>query len=119
MMRSFMYLRPGNLYKDFLVKSNMTEIKGGYSVNKYVETGNHVIGVLAEASSKLSDNMKNRWDQSQHTLTHTLVVRGKSHVKKQDHLILGERGFLVLTIDDISTLGISEIIYLEERNDVK
>lgn len=119
MIRHFMYLRPGNLYKDFLVKTKITEMKNGYPVEKYAETEKHVIGVLAEASSKLSDAMKNRWDQSQHSLTHTLVVRGKSHVKKQDHLILGERGFLVLSIDDISALGISEIIYLEERNDVK
>ncbi len=119
MVRSPMYLRPGNLYKDFDVCRLKVEKVSGFPKESYVSTGDHLKGVLAEASSNQSEKVKHRFDQSQHSLTHTLVAGGKSGVRKGDHLILGERGFLVLAIDNASALGISDIIYLEERNDVK
>lgn len=114
-----MYLRPGNLWKDFEVKEKRTGVVDGYAETGYFDTGRHLIGILAEADSNLSDRMKHRWDQDQHSLTHTLVVRGRADVKKGDFLVADERGFFVLLNDDIGALGVSGIIYLEERNDVK
>lgn len=114
-----MYLRPGNLFKDFQVKELKTEAEGGYWEDRYVDTGKHVMGALAEADSNLSERMKHRWDQKQHSLTHTLVTQGRANLKKGDLLTLEERAFLVLLVDDVGSLGISSLAYLEERNDVK
>lgn len=114
-----MYLRPGNFFRNFLVKELITEADGGYWSDRHVDTGKHVTGALAEADSNLAERMKHRWDQKQHSLTHTLVTQGKADVKKGDFLILGERGFIVLLVDDVGSLGISSLAYLEERNDVK
>lgn len=117
--RSFMYMRPGNLYKDFRIERLEVGVASGFPFEKYVDNGEHLHGVLAEASSNLSERMKHRWDQEQHSLTHTLVTNKKPDVRKGDHIIFGERGFFVLAADDVGGLGIAGIIYLEERNDVK
>lgn len=114
-----MYLRPGNLWKDFSVQSLVTKWDGCYTADKYTDTGKHITGILASADSKLSDHMKHRWDQAQHSLTHTMVVHGKADLKKGDLLIMDERAFFVLLVDDIGVLGVSAMIYLEERNDIK
>ena len=114
-----MYLRPGNLWKDFSVQSLNTEWNGCYTADKYVDIEKHLMGILASADSSLSGRMKHRWDQDQHSLTHTLVVRGVANVKKGDLLILEERAFLVLLVEDVGALGASGILYVEERNDLK
>lgn len=114
-----MYLRPSSLWKDFQIKECCVSMKDGYPVTNYQNNGTHLLGVLADADSNLSDRMKHRWDQDQHSLTHTLVIRGQADVKKGDFLVSDERGFLVLLVDDISGLGTTGLVYLEERNDVK
>lgn len=113
-----MYFRPGNLWKTFTVKSKISENVNGRYVETLKETG-IITGVLAEADKNQSDRMKHRWEQDQHSLTHTLVVRGKADLKKGDFLTLGERAFLVLLNNDIGSLGGSSLVYLEERNDIK
>jgi hypothetical protein len=121
MISSFgtMYLRPGNLWKDFQVRTMQTEWSGCHTTDTYADTGEHVTGILAAADSHMSDRMKHRWDQDQHSLTHTLLIRGRAGLKKGDMLILEERAFLVLLLDDVGALGVSGIVYLEERNDIK
>lgn len=113
------YLRPGNLFRNFQVKELITKADGGYWSERYDDTGKHVTGALAEADGNLAERTKHRWDQKQHSLTHTLVTQGRADLKKGDFLILGERGFLVLLADDVGSLGISSLVYLEERNDIK
>ena len=113
-----MYLRPGNLWTEFEVKRSVTRNENGFPVTETVGLG-RLFGILAEASTNDSDRTKNRWDQEQHSLTHTLVIRGKADVCKGDHLISQEKGFLVLLYEDIGALGASGLIYLEERNDIK
>lgn len=121
MMNPFgaMYLRPGNLWKSFRVKELLTKMEKGYPVEKYEDTSRTIFGILTEVDNNLSDRMKHRWDQDQHSLTHTVIVRGRADLKKGDLLILEERAFLVLLADDIGSLGTTGLIYLEERNDVK
>lgn len=113
-----MYLRPGNLWKKFAVKRLKTSMINGYAVDGYVDTDICVTGVLAEATAKQSDAMRHRWDQSQHTLTHTLVIVGRTTLKMGDVLETEKRMFIVLAADDIAVLGVSNIVYLEERNDL-
>lgn len=114
-----MYLRPGNLWKSLRIKELTTHMIGGHAVTEYVDSGQDIIGILADADSNIADRKKHLWDQDQHSLSHTLAVRGKPELKKGDFLVMGERGFLVLLVDDIGSLGISGLVYLEERNDIK
>lgn len=114
-----MYFRPGNLWKSFRIKEVRTRVVGGHPVTEYADAGRDIIGILADADSNIADRKKHLWDQDQHSLSHTLVVKGKPEIKKGDFLVLEERGFLVLLVDDIGALGVSGILYLEERNDIK
>jgi len=114
-----MYLRPGNLQRDFMVEEKKENFFNGDPVTKYEKTENLVKGILANADTGQSERMKHRWDQYQHSLTHTIVSHGKPFAKKGDKLILGNRVFLILLVDDTGSLGISTIYYVEERNDVK
>ena len=83
------------------------------------EAKGEISGILAEASSNESDRMKHRWDQEQHSLTHTLVIRDFADVKQGDYLATAGRTFLVLLCEDPGNLGATGLIYLEERNDLK
>lgn len=115
-----MYLRPGNLYKDFIVKKKMAKISDiGTPIEVFEDTGNLVKGILAEADSNISERKKHLYDQDKHSLTHTIVSRGAAEAKKGDALIHNERTFIVLLTEDVGDLGTSTIYYAEERNDVK
>ena len=52
-------------------------------------------------------------------VTHTIVQAGSPKAKRTDKLILGERVFYIVDIDDTGMLGISTIYYAEERQDAK
>lgn len=115
-----MYLRQGNLEKDFIVKrSNEAVSDCGTPYVKYEDTGNLISGVLTEADKYQSDLKKHLWDQEQHSLTHTIVCRGGEVANKGDILVLDDRLFVVLLVDDVGGLGISTIYYAEERNDIR
>lgn len=115
---SFMYLRPGNVWMDFLIKRKVVKNDKGYAVDSTEEAGT-LTGILGEASANDADRTRHRWDQDQHSLTHTLVLREKAEIHRGDWLILGDRVFLVLLYEDIGNLGAAGLVYLEERNDVK
>lgn len=117
-----MFLRPGNLWKTFDVSRNVTTNQMGYPVSEYQKTGEQVTGVISQADSNTSERTKHLWDQDQHSLSHTLVTRGKHTLKKGDILASTEdepRAYLVLATDDPACLGITGLVYLEERNDLK
>lgn len=50
---------------------------------------------------------------------HTIVQRGTPLAKKTDKLVLGNRVFYVVAVDDTGGLGISTLYYVEERDDIK
>lgn len=115
-----MYLRPGNLFKEFLVKRKASDISNiGLPVSEYKDTGILVNGVLAEASTDDREKTKHMWDQDQHSLTHTIVSWAEPAAKKGDVLSLESRYFLILAIDDAGSLGVATIYYAEERNDLR
>lgn len=59
MMRSFMYLRPGNLTKDFIIEQHSTSLSEiGRPKTAYQDDGNCMLkGVLAEADIPAENEM--------------------------------------------------------------
>lgn len=111
------YVRPGNLFKEFIVESNKQVVTGtGRVANSHSGDGTKTLkGCLAEAS----DEDRTNHSQKDHIVTHTIVQAGSPKAKRTDKLILGNRTFYVVDIDDTGSLGISTIYYAEERRDVK
>ena len=111
-----MYLRPGNLFKEFLIESNDETIgESGRPEISYSEETRTLKGCLANAT----EGDRERWKQLQHPITHTIVQRGHPKATPEDKLIFGERVFLIHAVDDCGGLGISTIYYAEERLDVR
>ena len=83
MMRSFMYLRPGNLTKDFIIEQHSTSLSEiGRPKTAYQDDGNCMLkGVLAEADTR----QKMRWEQVA-ILCRVVVHRGKSQQIGRAHV---------------------------------
>lgn len=115
-MRTYMYLRPGNLYKDFVIEKSTAEIGSSGRVKRgYQDQAVRLIkGILSEADPE----QKVRWGQLQHPVTHTILQDGAPAAKPEDKLILGDRIFLIKGVDQAGDLGICTIYYAEERLDV-
>ena len=114
-----MYLRPGNLWKDFhLLRMKSSNVEGR-KIDHFVDTAEMVRGVVAEASTDERERTKHLWDQDQHSLTHTIVVSGRCGARKGDLLTKGETAYLVLVTDDVGDLGGVTMLYVEQRNDMK
>lgn len=113
----FMYFRPGNLVKDFVVETNTQAVTStGRVVNAPKGDGAKIIrGCLAESTKEQRESHSTR----DRVCTHTIVQAGSPNAKKSDKLILGNRTFYIIDIDEAGSLGIATIYYAEERNDVK
>lgn len=112
-----MYVRPGNLYKEFIIESHYQKVTDtSRVVTGYECDGSATLkGCLAQASDKDKDNHSIQ----DHVVTHTIVQKGAAKAKRSDKLVLGERVFYIVDIDDAGSLGIATIYYAEERSDVK
>lgn len=112
-----MYLRPGNLFKDFIIESNEQSVTStGRVANNHIGNGKRILkGCLAEAT----DEARRNHSSKDHVVTHTIVQAGGPVAKRTDKLILGNRTFYIVAIDDAGALGLSTIYYAEERRDVK
>lgn len=110
-----MYLRPGNLYKDFTIeKKGAAMTSRGRAKKEYEsEPGDQIKAVLAEAKPQ----EKERWRQLQHPISHTIVQRGTPKAEAEDRLVFGERLFFIQGIDEPGALGLWTIYYVEERFD--
>lgn len=112
-----MYVRPGNLFKEFIIESNKQVVTStGRVANSHSGDGTKTLkGCLAEAS----DEDRTNHSQKDHIVTHTIVQAGSPMAKRTDKLVLENRVFYIVDIDDVGTLGISTIYYTEERRDAK
>jgi len=112
-----MYVRPGNLFKDFIIEGNKQVVTStGRVANSYTGDGTKTLkGCFAEAT----DEDRTNHSQKDHIVTHTIVQAGSPKAECTDKLVLGERVFYIVDIDDAGSLGISTIYYVEERRDVK
>ncbi len=112
-----MYVRPGNLFKNFIIEGNKQVVTStGRVANSHTGDGTETLkGCLAEAS----DEDRTNHSQKDHVVTHTIVQAGSPKAKRTDKLVLGERVFYIVDIDDAGSLGISTIYYAEESRDAK
>lgn len=114
-----MYLRPGNLFKDFVLerKAETKVTEGGRVITGNFDSSNPTIiqGCLAQATDK---DIANHSIQD-HIVTHTIVQSGPRVAKRHERLVLNDRVFYITDVDDADDLGISTIYYAEERCDVK
>lgn len=112
-----MYIRPGNLFKEFIIESNNQVVTStGRVANNHIGDGTKTLkGCLAEAS----DEDRTNHSQKDHIVTHTIVQAGKPRAKSTDKLIFEDRVFYIVDIDEVGSLGISTIYYAEERRDAK
>lgn len=110
-----MYLRQGNMFKEFFVeRRNQPISSSGRPTNSFMPTMESLKGCLAEADPKEVMN----WQQLQTPVTHTIVQEGSPKAKKNERLRLDNRTFDIKAVDDCGGLGISTIYYVEERRDV-
>lgn len=114
---NMMYLRPGNLFHDFIIEDTTQEINSkGRAVLKHTGDGTKIIrGCLAEAT----DIEREKHGNKEHTITHIIVQKGAPKAKRTDKLILKDRVFYIVDVDEAGSLGISTLYYAEERVDVK
>ncbi len=115
----YMYTRPGSLLQVFEIVRKVSKNQQGYLQDSYKKTGKTIKGIITIADNSAAERTKHLFDQDQHSLTHALSMAGRATVKKGDVLVCGEKAFLVLVTDNISMVGGSSILYLEERNDLK
>ena len=88
----FMYLRPGNLPKSFVIERGKGGLKNGRPTVQYDGDGTEFLKGFLTTSTEAD---------------------------RTDRLILGDRLFYIVDIDPACSLGIATIYYAEERTDVK
>lgn len=111
------YVRPGNLFKEFSIESNKQVVTStGRVANSHSGDGTAMLkGCLADAS----DEDRTNHSQKDHIVTHTIVQAGSPKAKRGDRLVLGDRVFYIADVDGCGALGILTIYYAEERKDAK
>lgn len=112
---NLMYLRPGNLFKEFIVESSIQTITSTGRPAVSMKISGCIKGCLAEAS----DKERETHSLPDHLVTHTIVQSGPPKAKRTDKLVLDERVFYIVDIDDTGALGVATIYYAEERRDIK
>lgn len=108
-----MYLRPGNLFQDFQVVQVETVLEAGKPVERVRLTGELLKGCLEEATPE----EKQRWDQPQHPVSHSIVQAGSPKAKPGWVLQRNGASYRVSGVDPCGELGIVTIYYVEERRD--
>lgn len=111
------FIKFSNLFKDFVVEPNTQVVTAsGRVANAPKGDGSKIIrGCLAESTKEQKESHSTR----DRVCTHTIVQAGSPEAKKSDKLILGNRAFYIIDLDEVGSLGISTIYYAEERKDVK
>lgn len=115
--RNPIYLRPGNLFKQFVIERDEEDVlPSGRVVKKRSGDGSEILrGCLAQASDKDRSNHSIQ----DHVVTHTIVQNGPPMAKRHDKLVLGDRVFYITDVDDCGDLQYATLYYAEERFDVK
>lgn len=111
-----MYLRTGNLIKDFIVEPVRRTVNAKGRPQTSYDTDSRAIlrGVIADAGPEAVA----RYSQTAHPCTHQIVQRGGVKAKPGDRLVRASAHYYVLGVDNVAELGIATIYYVEERTDL-
>lgn len=114
---NMMYLKPGNLFREFVIESNTQKVTstGRVAASHKGDGFTTLKGCLSDASA----DERSSHETKNHPVTHTIVQPGKPKAKIADRLLLGDRVFYIVDLEDTGSLGISTIYYAEERKDVR
>lgn len=109
------YLRPGNLYKDFVIEPHIAEKSTtGRATAKYdTESRQLLRGVLSDASPEVIE----RFSQNAHPVTHQIAQRGRPKAKAGDRLLLENRAYYVEGVDPLGDLDLYTLYYVQQRED--
>ena len=112
----YAYLRPGNLYKEFIIEGNtQTVTSTGRVANTHTGDGLKTLkGCLCDAS----DTDRRNHSTKDHIVTHTIEQAGRPKARRTDKLILDDRTFYIVDVDDCGSLGLATLYYAEERRDL-
>lgn len=112
---NMMYLRTGNLFKDFAVEKRDEDTNARGRAKAEYDTSSTITirAVLADATPEEIE----RWQQRQHPITHTITQRGAPIAKEGDRLVFGSRYFYIQGVHEPGSLGIWTIYYAQERSD--
>ena len=121
MLSNFMYLRNQQYWKTCEVCRWVSENINGYLKQSYRPSGEMVRGIITQSDMNAAERTKHMWDQDKHSLSHTMVTKPAAKLRKNDLLCPtdSEKAYLVLACDDVDSLGVSGLVYLEERDDLK
>lgn len=110
-----MYLRTGNLFKDFTIekKSEGTTARGRVTSEYDTTPGTQLSAVLADATT----DEREQWEQQQHPITHTITQRGAPLAGEGDRLVFSSRLFYIQGVHEPGGLGLWTIYYAQERSD--
>ena len=106
-----MYLRPGNMYKDFRILTIENTKIDGRPVTNEVYTDRILRGCLTGAS----EDVKHEWEQRNHVVTDVIEQRGGPLAKEDEVLEYMGRKYRIHGVEDIAGLGIATLYYVEER----
>lgn len=114
---SFKYFRAGNLLKEFIIEFEQSKkLPTGRVAKVHSGDGTNTLkGCLADATEEDKANHS----INDHIVTHTIVQSGGPLTKRGDRLILDNRVFYVVDSNNIGSLGIATIYYVEERDDLR
>lgn len=91
-----------------------TDSKGRPKKNYDIDQGRFIRAVLAKATPQ----EKQRWEQIQHPISHTVVSNGKALAKAGELLVHDGRKFFIQGVDEPGEYGLACIYYVQEREDL-
>lgn len=108
-----LFFMPGQQLKDFEIfrRKSGTDSKGRVSYSGGIEKVGELQGSISSAGQKTV----NRWKQTEHLVTHTIIVRGTCEAQEEDILLLNNEKYYIQGKDDPAGLGYFQILYCEKR----
>lgn len=108
-----LFFIPGQQLKEFEVfrRKPNTDSKGRVSYSSGMEKIEELQGSISSTGQKTA----NRWKQTEHSVTHTVIVRGACQAKEEDILVLGNERYYIQGKNDPSGLGFFQILYCEKK----
>lgn len=108
-----LFFMPGQQIKEFEIyrRKSSTDNKGRVSYSGGMEK----IGELQGSISSAGQKTVNRWKQTEHTVTHTVIVRGTCEAQPEDILAFNHEKYYIQGKTNPAGLGFFEILYCEKK----